>query len=187
MGRLNHQRPILQLIDAKKRGLAIVGLSASPLGKRYLTPGSTSASRLKKEPSEKEKLHRVAVAIVDRFIANGDCTDANFLLEFAKPGRDRDALREWFILYGGMKIKGDAGAFGKDRERSPDRDAGLANPYWSLKEPPKRKAFHLDVELSALISKARERKLERVVGDNVPDSLLDDIESVLRRHGIGFD
>ncbi|RWK44849.1 hypothetical protein [Mesorhizobium sp.] len=186
MGRLNHQRPILQLIDAKKRGLAIVGLSASPLGKRYLTPGSTSASRLKKVPSEKEKIHRVAVAIVDRFIANGDCTDANLLLEFAKPGRDRDALREWFTLYGGMKIK-DAEAFGKDRERSPDRDAGLANPYWSMREPPKRKAFHLDVELSGLVSKARERKLERMVGDNVPNSLLDDMESVLRRHGIGFD
>ena len=187
MGRLNHQRPILQLIDARKRGLAVVGISASALGKRYLTPVASSTARAKKEPSEKEKLHIVAIAIVDHFVSNGDLTDANRLLELAKPGAEREALQEWFLRYGGMGINRSTGRFRKARKLPPDRAGGLANPYWTLKEPAKRRAFDLGVELSGFVSKARERKRAELEGDNINDSLLGDLESMLREHGIGFD
>lgn len=100
---------------------------------------------------------------------------------------ERDALRQWFQTFGGMRIKPDTGSFARNRERPPDRDGGLVNPYWTLKDSPTRRPFHLDRELSAFVSKARNKKAEKAAGDSIPDSLIGDLESLLREHGIGFD
>ncbi|MBZ9675248.1 hypothetical protein [Mesorhizobium sp. ES1-1] len=188
MGKLNHNRPILRLMDAKNEGKHVEDIATAALGRRYLTPGKITQraaddgqkQKLPRKEPERIRIHQVALAIVDRFRQVGDSRDATLLIEYVTKEEDKDALRKWFLRYGGMVIDSHSGNFRKNRDSAPDPKGGAAKPYWDLKEPAVRRPFDLAVELSAFVSKVRKLARQPVKGDLIQDTLLDGLEKLLQ-------
>jgi len=180
MAQLNHSRPILKLLDAKKRGLAV-----SSLVKKYIPEASKSVSKVRtkvrQEAGDRQEMHEVAVAILDHIDKHGDYTDALRLIEFARNEPERDAIREWFTRYSKIGYDVRKRKFYFSRAKTSDRAGGIANPFWTLKPPPKRRPFDFACQLEKLVSKAR---AEQRAGNSSEDALLDDIEDAMRKHGI---
>lgn len=180
MTRLNHSRPILKLLSAKKRGLAISGLA-----KKHVSTASkaTTASTKPRQAAgdDRELMHEVAVAILDHIDKCGDYTDANKLIEFARNGPERDAIREWFSRYSKIEFNGTSHKFSFIRTKLSDRTSAAANPFWTLKEPPRRLPFRFADQLARLVAKARQ---QQDAGDSTDNALLNDVEDVLHSHGI---
>lgn len=139
MGRLNHNRPILQLMDAKKQGKHVEDLSTAALGRRYLTPsdlkqdkGDTKGTTSRRSP-ERVRIHQAAMAIVERFRQHGDTRIVSQMIDSVEKQEDKDALRTWFLRFGGMVVDLKSGGFRKNRASAPDLKAGAAKPYWKFK------------------------------------------------------
>jgi len=130
---------------------------------------------------DRELMHEVAVAILDHIDKCGDYTDANKLIEFARNDPERDAIREWFSRYSRIEFNGTGQKFSFARTKLSDRTSAAANPFWTLKEPPKRRPFRFAEQLARLVAKARQ---QQEAGDSTDDALLNDVEDVMHNHGI---
>lgn len=180
-------------MDAKKQGKHVEDIATAALGRRYLTPGIAvcdavdDKQKLSRKEPERVRIHKVALAIVERFRQIGDTRDATRLIDYVEKQEDKDALRKWFLRYGGMVSDGASGNFRKNRASAPDLKGGGAKPYWTFKAPVVRHPFDLDAELSALVSKARKLKRQPVKGDRIQDVILNCLQKLLSEHGVGFD
>lgn len=155
MTRLNHSRPTLKLLDARKRGLAISSLVA-----KYFPSASVSAPLKKpqQQAGDRELMHDVAVAILDHIDRHGDYTDADKLIEFARNEPERDAIRQWFSRYSKLNVSPGSQKFSFIKTKLSDRASAIANPYWTLKQPSKRRDVSFADSLAALVAKARKQQ-----------------------------
>lgn len=98
------------------------------------------------------------ILIAEHIKEHGDVTPATILCDaFGKSSGLRvNAIRQWFLSYGGCSWNQEAKKFGKRKQGtfSFDRDAAVANQWYTLRPEPEFKAFDLEAFIKKAIAKA---------------------------------
>ena len=85
------------------------------------------------------------------------------------------------VRYSKLNVSPGSQKFSFIKTKLSDRASAIANPYWTLKQPSKRRDVSFADSLAALVAKARK---QQEAGDGTDAALLDDIEDVMHSHGI---
>ncbi|MER9414770.1 hypothetical protein NKI95_02095 [Mesorhizobium sp. M0306] len=183
MSRLDHERPLFRLLASLKRERRInLPDDLAKLEKKFSADSARAKGGRKPTKSEERKIiHQIAVGIFDHVEKHKDITVIKTLLDHIDNKNDRGAVEAWFCKFGRVHLKA-PGVLAYSRERQPNRNEAIANPFWTLMGERKRAEppFDFSGELVQLLGKATERSLRPLLGDKVDLELLADIKLLLR-------
>lgn len=193
MARLDHERPILKLIDAirRRKSAAAPKPHKNDLDMYVQVPKvlKRQASLITSIPitlaAERKLVQSVALEILAHIEKHHDCSDVQRLLDCVARPKERAALEGWFLQFGRVRRKD--GRFCLDRRKSLDRDVASLTPYWNIgsadaKEPNPRRRFNLRNELEKLVAAANEFAAKREVGAEIDPELLRELKDILGRN-----
>lgn len=140
-----------------------------------------------------KELHEHMLNIGDHIAAYGDVTCATILLK-AFAGADGDtkkisirgnAIRQWFVDFGGCTWNASKETFGKKREFTWDRKLADENPFWEYVPEPKFTPVDGFSALESLIKKLKRASQDTANKDkhkHITNKLINDLDEVLKTH-----
>ena len=102
-----------------------------------------------------EQIHEHAIVIINHIKVHGDVTVADTLVNAIAGSIRKNALRSWFIAYGGCTWNADKECFRKAKDFTFDIEAATAEPFWLFEPEPKFKPVDFNALLKAALAKAK--------------------------------
>lgn len=139
-----------------------------------------------------EDIHLHMVDIVEHFKAHGDATAATILHNVVHSAIRKNAIKNWFEAFGGMKYVAESKKDGKVKPEhfirnkavpfeQIDLEVAFENTPWDFTPEPKFKAFDLEAAIKAAIKKAEKalEDTEHAGEHSVPASKLEVLRSLV--------
>lgn len=168
MTAINHDRPVLKLIDDQKRKKSAQG-GQSP----------RSSSKTNQQDDHKHKIHIEALACLDHLLKHGNINVVSKFLSQDKHSKQRPLLKEWFVKFGPVNFaRDDTISFSRNRITS--FNAAQEEPFWKLEPPRLQQPFNFVDELDKLIGKADRRRVRPIAGDEIDLDALTKAREILR-------
>lgn len=158
MSSIDHNRPILKIIDGLKKGRASLTPEAPKATPKKVLGQSIVASRT---TFSKELVHECAVRVIESFGKHRDTRLPNQLLAAVDDEKAKLDLKVWLCTYTRLKPSDDGITVVYDRDKSHRLREAMDNPYWKLAKagkPKKSNDYYFIEELDAFIERSR-RKL----------------------------
>jgi hypothetical protein len=153
MSRINHERPILQLIDDLKKQRSVAAKPpARTAGKQIVKRDIATLDAASRTP-----IHDCAVRVLDHFGIHNDVRIPQKLLE-AVDHTTRMSLASWFAEFSSLRISEENGKLIFDRSRAHRLGAAIQTPYWKLarsKSPPR--PFDFADELTVFLRRSKNK------------------------------
>lgn len=165
MTTLNHERPILKLID---------DLKAEKSAREEFH--RKKINRL----AEKDHIHNEALKCLDHLVKHKNINVVSTFLADEKCKKHRELLRKWFAKYGPVKFSA-AGEISYDRKGLFRLAEAREVPFWKFSEPKTMPTFDLLDELSRLVERADRRRLRPISGDSIDADALNEIRDILKK------
>jgi hypothetical protein len=173
---LDHNRPVLQLIDALKRERAAAAAKSSGETIRK----SIRAVTIQKDFKDRDRVHQAAVAVLVHLGQHFDLRVPAKLIDAIGNTRTSAALVTWLSLYGPLSATKDGALYivkGKPTQVGP----ATLDPYWKHFPAAPKKEFDPIAELER-VSRAIERSAKAASGPDRYVQLRKDLRLLLDRH-----
>ncbi|OBZ97315.1 hypothetical protein ADU59_01705 (plasmid) [Pararhizobium polonicum] len=158
MSSIDHNRPILKIIDSLKKGKASLIPEVPKAAPKKVLGQSIVASRT---TFSKELVHECAVRVIEHFGKHKNTALPNQLLAAVDDEKAKLDLKTWLCAYTRLKLSADGNTVVYDREKSHRLREAMDTPYWKLAkvgQPRKTSDYNFIEELEAFIERSR-RKL----------------------------
>lgn len=169
MTAINHERPILKIIDDFKKDRS---------GREDKGP-HISIKKKHRTQSEKEAIHRDAVKCLQHLLKHRNINVVTKFLSQEKSTKYQELLRDWFSRYGPVKFTQDGEILFTRRAVAPF-SAAQEEPFWKLGTQRQRQPFDFVEELSKLIEKADRRRVRQTPDDRIDLEALDRAREILK-------
>lgn len=174
MTNLDHDRPILKMIDAMKRERQrLISASAAPTGNLDVRTAMKKLApvRLKRD---RELIHESAVSVLTHFAQHFDLRVLHRFMEAVGDARHQVALTAWFTRYGPISV-GTDGKFRTSRDKRAALAEAKLDPFWNYQPKSEPKPFNPIADLERI-----ERRLSKAGTAHI--KLLSDLRSLLKQH-----
>lgn len=169
MSTINHDRPVLKVIDDLKK----------LRNAQVATGAEVARSKTRRKHHERDAIHSEAVICLEHLLKHGNINVVAKFLSQEKCQKHEIWLRAWFSKYGPLKFKSD-GQISYSRKAGAPFSTAKEEPFWELAPPKPRQPFNFLEELTTLVDKADRRRLRPTPGDKIDLEALNKIREILQ-------
>ena len=166
---INHERPVLKLIDdlKKERSTPDDGGPRLPVKRRH------------RPQEEKVAIHREAIECLQHVLKHRNVNVVAKFLSKEMCAKHQPALKMWFLRFGPVEFtKDDTIVFSRKPKAS--FSAAVEEPFWKFEIAKQQHPFDFVEELRKLVERADRKRVRPLPGDKIDLEALSKAREILR-------